>query len=144
MSVVIRRFSDADIPHLVRILALNDQFSYPAVEGPDAMKRAARCTATVSLVSEGRPAPTGFCRAFYDGSRAFIYLLSVHPRYQRRTVGSQLVMAAERELRFRGAPTVSVSATEASAGFWERQGFRRLPVFLMLKDLSARPRELPI
>jgi hypothetical protein len=35
-----------------------------------------------------------------------------------------------------GAPSISVTATENSEGFWKKRVFERLPVFLMLKELD--------
>jgi hypothetical protein len=37
------------------------------------------------------------------------------------------------ELKARGAPTVSVTVTDASKGYWDKLGFEQIPVFLMLK-----------
>lgn len=136
MKVQVRQFREADIHNLVEILELNDQYEYPEIEGPDSMRRVARCDAAVFLVAEVEKQPCGFIKAVYDGSRALIHLLSVHPNYRRSDVGSMLLDAVCSEFLGRGAPTVSVTATEQSVSFWEKKGFRRLPVLLMLKDLK--------
>jgi ribosomal protein S18 acetylase RimI-like enzyme len=135
-KVNIRKFRDSDINDLVKILELNMQYGSPLVEGPDAMRRVARCQAAVVLVAEENGTPVGFIRAIYDGSRALIHLLSVNPKFQRKGIGSQLVDAAIFELVKRGAPSISVTVTEESVGFWEKKDFKRLPVFLMLKTLK--------
>ncbi|MQA29183.1 MAG: GNAT family N-acetyltransferase [Luteitalea sp.] len=62
-----------------------------------------------------------------------IHLLSVNPDLQRRGIGTALVSAVEAELRRRHAPSASVTVTEKSAGFWRKQGFDVLPVYLMVK-----------
>lgn len=98
------------------------------------MTRAAACPAAIFLVADSPRGPRGLIRAVYDGSRAMIHLLSVHPEAQGSGVGTALVEAARAECRRRGAPSLSVTVTEQSAGFWERQGFVRLPVFLMVQD----------
>ena len=136
MEIQVRTFREDDIRSLVEILKLNDQYEYPEIEGSDSMKRVANCDAAVFLVAEVEKQPCGFIKAVYDGSRALIHLLSVHPDYQHSGVGSALVDAVGAELLRRGAPTVSVTVTEQSVGFWEKKGFRRLPVFLMLKELK--------
>jgi GNAT superfamily N-acetyltransferase len=118
---------------LVDILTRNGQFGHPDVEGTAAMSRVASCDAAVFLVAEVDGQPEGLVRAVYDGSRALIHLLSVNPSVQGRGLGRSLVSALQIELRRRGAPSVSVTATAASAGFWEKQGFDALPVYLMLK-----------
>ncbi len=100
------------------------------------MKRVANCNAAVFLVAAVANKPYGFIKAVYDGSRALIHLLSVHPDYLHSGIGSALVDAVSTELVRRGAPTVSVTVTEKSLGFWEKEEFERLPVILMLKTLK--------
>ena len=129
---LIRPFVESDSNCLVEILRRNDQFNYPEIAGPAAMSRVAACDAAVFLVAEIDGAPQGLIRAIYDGSRALIHLLSVEPAYQRHGVGQALVKAVRAELNHRGAPSISVLVTERSAGFWEKQGFERSPVYLML------------
>lgn len=130
----IREFESSDAECLVEILRLNGQYSSAEVEGPAAMERFAQCDVALFLVAEEGGRPKGLLRAVYDGSRAMVHLLSVHPEYHRKGVGSDLLVAAQSELRRRGAPSLSVTVTEESADFWEKQGFSRLPVFLMLKE----------
>jgi ribosomal protein S18 acetylase RimI-like enzyme len=137
MSVHIRPFVDADADPLVEILIRNGQFAYPAVEDQAAMRRVAACPAAVFLVAEADGAVQGLVRAVYDGSRALIHLLSVDPAAQRRGIGRALVDAVQTELRGRGAVSLSVTVTAASAGFWQKLGFDALPVFLMLKTDPA-------
>lgn len=131
----IRNFSESDILVLIDILKRNGQFDHPAVEGRDAMKRVAKCSASVFLVAEEDNRVMGLVRGVYDGSRAMIHQLSVDPNYQGRGVGRALLDAVCKEFRKRNAPTVSVTVTERSGPFWEKLGFKRLPVFLMLTRL---------
>lgn len=136
MEMKVREFRESDIPSLIEILKLNDQYKNPEVEGPESMKRVAECEAAVFLIAETDKQICGFIKAIYDGSRALIHLLSVHPEYQHYGVGSALVDAVCTEFMRRGAPTVSVTVTEQSVDFWQKKGFRRVPVFLMLKELE--------
>ena len=133
MPIVIRRFESKDIDYLVEILKINKQYSYPNVDGPEAMLRAAACEATVFLVAETDAKAVGCIRAVYDGARAMIHLLSVHPDYQHQGIGTKLVKAAIKTLKARGAPTVSVTVTDASKRYWDKLGFEIIPAFLMLK-----------
>ncbi len=132
-AISVRVFRQSDIPALVELLQLNAQLDYPEIEGPAAMERVAQCDAAIFLVAEVGGKPCGMIKAIYDGSRALIHLLSVHPAYQRSGVGSILVNAVSAELSQRGAASIGVTATEKSAPFWEKRGFGRLPVFLMLR-----------
>jgi len=136
MNIRVRRFREADIPSLIEILKMNDQYDYPAVEGPDSMRRVAKCDAALFLVAEVEENPCGFVKGVYDGSRALIHLLAIHPQYQRRGVGTTLVDAVATEFLRREAPTVSVLVTQKSMEFWEKQGFRIIPISLMLKELE--------
>jgi N-acetylglutamate synthase-like GNAT family acetyltransferase len=71
----------------------------------------------------------------YDGSRAIIHLLSIHPKYQHKGIGTNLVESVIKTLVERGAPTISVTVNDSSKGFWDQLGFAELPVFLMLKKI---------
>ena len=115
----------------------NGQYAYPEVEGPDSMARVADCEAAVFLVAEIESRPRGFIKAVYDGSRAMIHLLSVHPETQSQGIGKALIESVEQEFARLGVSSVSVTATEQSAAYWEKSGFEKLPVFLMLKPLDS-------
>jgi putative acetyltransferase len=134
----VRNYRPSDAGHLVEILTLNGQYEHPHVEGPDAMDRVAECDAAIALVAEDDDRVVGYIRAVYDGARALIHLLTVHPDSQRRGVGAALLAAVEDELRERGAPGTTVTVTEASRSYWERMGFKRLPAFLMLKEFDRK------
>ncbi len=135
MSVHIRPFVETDCERLVEILELNGQYGHPDVEGPAAMKRVAACPAAFFFVAEVDGRSQGLVRGNYDGSRAMIHLLSICPDVQRQGIGTALVAAVEHEVRGRGAPSLSVTVTDESAGFWEKLGFGfgAADVRLMLK-----------
>ena len=50
-ELAVRRFREADIAPLVRILTANGQYDFPEVEGPEAMRRGGLCSATVFQVA---------------------------------------------------------------------------------------------
>ncbi len=127
----IRPFAPDDVPYLVDILRRNGQYDHPDVEGPEAMLRFARHQGAVFLVA-GRP-PVGVVRGIYDGSRAVIHLLSVHPAHQGKGLGRSLAEACAARLQAMGAPGVSATAAPASQGFWEKLGFAPLDVRLCLR-----------
>jgi N-acetylglutamate synthase-like GNAT family acetyltransferase len=120
----IRKFRVEDIPQLVEILKLNDQYKNPSIEGPEAMKRVSKCKAAVYLVAEEGGKVVGLVRGIYDGSRALIHQISVHPSYQKRGIGSALVREIAREFKRRGAPTLAVTASERSEKFFKKLGFK--------------------
>lgn len=136
INVSIRKFTAEDAESLVKILKLNKQYYSEEVEGVGSMIRVSNCDAAVFLVAHIDKKPCGFVKAIYDGSRAMIHLLSIHPSYQGMGIGSKLVDEVINELKNRGAPSISVTVTEKSSSFWEKEGFEKLPVFLMLKTFK--------
>jgi len=129
--VLIRDFEVGDADAVVEILKMNDQFGFPEVDGPEAMCRVKACGAAVFLVYEADGKVVGCVRGNYDGSRAMIHELSVHPVYQKRGVGTALVREIVKRFRERGAPTVSATVIEESLGFWQKVGFRKTRAFLV-------------
>jgi len=137
VNISIRKFENDDSEKLVKLLKLNNQYSHPDVEGPESMQRVAMCEASVFLVALVNDNVCGCIKAIYDGSRALVHLLSIHPDCQGLGVGSRLLDETVKEFKTLGATTISVTVTEESSSFWEKKGFERLPVFLMLKDLDS-------
>jgi N-acetylglutamate synthase-like GNAT family acetyltransferase len=115
----------------MKILRLNNQYGFPEVDGPEAMKRVKSCSAAVFLVCEIDGKVIGVVRGNYDGSRAIIHQLSVHPEYQRRGIGATLVKEIVKRFQKMGAPTVSAMIAEKSLPFWQKVGFKKTNVFLV-------------
>lgn len=131
IEVVIRDFQLADIDEIVEILKLNNQYGFPEVDGPRAMKRAKAYSAAVFLVCETDGKVVGVVRGNYDGSRAIIHQLSVHPAYQKRGIGTALVKEIVKRFEQMGAPTVSATVIEESLPFWRKVGFRKTKAFIV-------------
>jgi ribosomal protein S18 acetylase RimI-like enzyme len=129
--MMIRDFELADIDGIVAILKLNDQYGFPEVDGPEAMKRVKACSAAVFLVCQVDGKVIGVVRGNYDGSRAMIHQISVHPAYQRRGIGTALVREIVKRFQQKGAPTVSATVAEKSLPFWQKVGFRRTKAFIV-------------
>jgi ribosomal protein S18 acetylase RimI-like enzyme len=129
--MLIRDFEISDIDEIVEILKLNNQYGHPEVDGPEAMKRVKACKAAVFLVCEANGKVVGLIRGVYDGSRAIIHLLSVHPTYPGQAIGTALVGEIVKRFEERGAPTVSATVTEESFGFWKKVGFRKTRAFIV-------------
>ena len=129
--VLIRDFQLTDRHEIVEILKLNNQYGFPEVDGPEAMKRVKACSVAVFLVCEIDGRVVGVVRGNYDGSRAIVHQLSVHPAYQRQDIGTALVKEIVKRFRQMGAPTVSATVTEESLPFWQKVGFRKTKAFLV-------------
>ena len=128
---MIRDFQLNDIDAIVEVLKLNNQYDFPNVDGPRAMRRVEACGAAVFLVYETEGRVVGAVRGNYDGSRAIIHQLTVHPAYQRRGIGTALVKEIVSSFQRIGAPTVSAMVTEESLPFWQKVGFRKTKAFLV-------------
>ena len=120
----IRDFRPEDIEALLDILKANQQYGHPDIDGPEAMLRVHECVASEFLVAEEEGTILGMIRGTYDGSRAIIYLASVHPDYQRRGIGRALVLEIARRFKERGAGSLSV-IVPGDAGFWKKMKFRQ-------------------
>jgi len=131
----IRDFESNDALDVVEILKLNNQYS-SLVEEPAAMKRVSECRAAVYLVAVEHGKIVGVVKGVYDGSRALIHQISVHPKYQKRGVGSALVQEIACRFRKMGAPSVSVNASIRSEGFFEKAGFKVLPEVVFMLAFS--------
>lgn len=128
---MIRDFEHKDAQALVEILKMNNQFGFPEVDGPEAMSRVKACSAAIFLVYEKHGKAVGAVRGNYDGSRAIIHELSVHPDYQRQGIGTALVKEIVKRFQDRGAPTVSATVIEESLRFWQKMGFKKTKAFLV-------------
>jgi ribosomal protein S18 acetylase RimI-like enzyme len=120
----IREFRPQDVDALVDILKANQQYGHPEIDGPEAMLRVDECTAAEFLVAEAGEQVVGMIRGTYDGSRAIIYLASVHPDHQRQGIGRSLVIEIARRFNERGARSISV-IVPGDAGFWKKMNFRQ-------------------
>jgi len=129
--LLIRDFELDDADDVVEILKLNNQYGFPVVDGPEAMKRVKTCSAATFLVCEIDGKVVGVVRGNYDGSRAIIHQLSVHPQYKRHGIGTALVKEIVKKFQKRGAPTVSATIIDEGLGFWQKLGFRKTRVFLV-------------
>ena len=120
----IRDFQPQDVDALVTILKANQQYGHPEIDGPEAMLRVHDCTAAEFLVAEEGDVAVGMVRGAYDGSRAVIYLASVHPDHQRRGIGRALVLEIADRFKERGARSISV-IVPGDAAFWRKMRFRQ-------------------
>jgi ribosomal protein S18 acetylase RimI-like enzyme len=133
----VRNFRPSDAGKCVEILELNGQYSHPDVDGPEAMIRIYERQPDLFWVAEYGGSTAGFVRGVYDGSRALIWQLSVHPIHQVRGIGTSLVGKISKVFKDMGASSVSVTATERSKHFYERLEFRETRVkFMVAEDID--------
>ena len=83
--------------------------------------------------------------AGYDGHRGWLNYLAVDPRHQRKGLGRDIVLAAERLLRDSGCPKINLQVRTSNQGaleFYRRIGYTPDDVVSMGKRLmhDNRPR----
>ncbi|HNT05047.1 MAG TPA: GNAT family N-acetyltransferase [Anaerolineae bacterium] len=132
----IRDFRASDCEALVEILKMNLQYGDPASEGPEAMMRVHQCQAAVFLVAEDGRQVVGMSRGVYDGSKALIHIVSVHPDHQRRGIGTALVRESARRFKEKGATSLCVTVPGDDLQFWKKLSFR-----LTTRIMAAHPIE---
>jgi ribosomal protein S18 acetylase RimI-like enzyme len=120
----IRKFQPEDADALVNILKANQQYGHPDIDGPEAMLRVHDCQAAEFLVAETQGRVVGMIRGAYDGSRAIIYLVSVHPDHQRQGTGRALVLEIARRFKERGAGSIA-AIVPGEVDFWKKLSFRQ-------------------
>jgi ribosomal protein S18 acetylase RimI-like enzyme len=120
----LRDFRAEDADALVGILKANQQYGHPDMDGPEAMLRVQQCQAAEFLVAEREGQIVGMIRGTFDGSRAVIYLASVHPAHQRQGIGRALVQEITRRFQGRGACSIAV-IVPGDAAFWKNLHFRQ-------------------
>ncbi len=133
----IREFRETDCDALVAILRANLQYADPESDGPEAMRRVQACPAALFLVAEEDDVPVGLVRGVYDGSRALMYLVSVHPKCQRRGIGTALVRAAAEHLRRRGATSLVATVPGDNLAFWKGLSFRLTTRIMVAHRIDA-------
>jgi ribosomal protein S18 acetylase RimI-like enzyme len=132
----IRDFRPQDVDALVEILKANQQYGHRDIDGPEAMLRVHKCEAAAFLVAEAGGKVVGMIRGTYDGSRAVIYLASVHPDHQRRGIGRALVMEIARRFKERGGRSIAV-IVPGDVAFWKKMNFRQTTRVMQAYPIEA-------
>ena len=139
LNMKIRPATIDDIDAVVQITKANEHYWSPLVDGAEPLARILERDNNMFLVCE-TDVVVGFALGTWDGARAFIHKISVHPDNKGEGIGTQLVASAIEHYRKIGAPTVAVAAAdgtreeeENSTGFWKKVGFEPIPARLMIK-----------
>lgn len=136
LNIIIRKANTNDIESVVNLLEQEDMLHQPEVDGNEALYRVLSTHNAKWFVAEDENKDIiGSIRGSWNGSRAFIHQLVIRKNKRHLGVGCCLVEAIIDHFRNIGAPTVAVTVTENSAEFFEKMGFNRTNVFLMIRSL---------
>ena len=91
------------------------------------------------LVAEEDGRMVGTLIAAWDGWRAGLYRLAVHPDLRRRRIGTALVHAGEQRLAAKGATRIIAAVgreNSAATRFWKSVGYDVQDVYRLFKDIG--------
>ena len=91
------------------------------------------------LVAEEDGRMVGTLIAAWDGWRAGLYRLAVHPDFRRRRIGTALVHAGEQRLAAKGATRIIAAVgreNSAATRFWKSVGYDVQDVYRLFKDIG--------
>lgn len=97
-------------------------------------------TSTVLVAAEDEQV-VGSIMVGFDGHRGWVYYLAVDPDRRGRSLGRELMAAAEAWLSDRGAPKIQLMVradNTAALGFYERLGLERQTVVVLGRRLDGR------
>jgi ribosomal-protein-alanine N-acetyltransferase len=102
----IRRAELGDLAQIVQIegLCFPEETAFP----PGMFAYLIRHSVALVACDEGKV--VGFVMGYTSGSGGAIYTLDVHPQYQRKGIGSRLILALEEALRCQGARAIRLEA----------------------------------
>lgn len=91
---------------------------------------------SIGFIAKEENKVIGFIRGLYDGNRAIIQQLSVHPEFQGQRIGTMLTkLFSYSLLRFRLGSVGVISAASQelnSVGFYKKLGFIEVPAKLLV------------
>jgi ribosomal protein S18 acetylase RimI-like enzyme len=122
----IRCASAADIPAVLELWARSRSAHATTPDTPESLTRLLADAPRGLLVAEIGGAIAGVVIAGWDGWRGNLYRLAVDPAHRRKGVGRALVVAAEAELRARGAGRITALVAhddEVAAALWRATGY---------------------
>ncbi len=94
----------------------------------------------LAIIAEDRARIVGTALAGWDGRRAWLYHVAVHPDERRRGIGRTLVRMLEQRLTGLGCPKINLmvwQGEERAMAFWSAVGYSREDAVEFAKLLRA-------
>ncbi|WP_044641089.1 GNAT family N-acetyltransferase [Risungbinella massiliensis] len=134
----LRSFRLSDVHDVMNIWHLNAEQESEKETLAGMSEQLMRDPQLVVVAESDEGAVVGAIVGSVDGESGFYYCLAVHPDYQHKKVGSQLVNALEERLRERGATQLFVTVddgTKKLTPFYKKMGIKGYTSAKNEKDL---------
>ena len=141
MAVTIRQATTDDLPEVLKLWESARSANASTPDTPEAVNTLLKTSPGAVLIAEHETdGVVGAVIAGWDGWRGNMYRLAVRPDHRRKGIALQLVEAAERQLKAKGARRITalVAHEELEAvGLWTRAGYLRdTTIARFVKSLS--------
>jgi ribosomal protein S18 acetylase RimI-like enzyme len=126
---------EADVVALWHECKLTRAWNDPAQD----MAFALGCASSTILVGKLENKIVASAMVGHDGHRGALYYVAVHPRQQKKKIGSHLIEAAEEWLKRQGIWKINIMIREdnlGAIGFYKALGFEKNAVVSMGKKIS--------
>jgi ribosomal protein S18 acetylase RimI-like enzyme len=122
----IRTYQDEDFPELESILKLTNLYEMDYDDRENYKSQIESDTASI-LVAEEDDVVGGLISLF-TSYESFIFHLCVHPQYQKRGIGTQLMEEAEKKFRDRGVKRIAIYVIDQNVvSFYTKRGWKVFP-----------------
>ena len=125
-EIFLRAASPADVPDLLALWAVAAENDARPADSADKITTLLERDPGACVVAEAGGRIVGSIVAGWDGWRAHLYRLAVHPDVRRRGVASQLLAHAEERLRALGATRIDAMVLEDNDlghTLWDASGY---------------------
>lgn len=137
MTAALREFREADYDAVLRVWREAGLTLKPSDALPE-LRTLVERNPGLFLVAEEEGKVTGTVIGAWDGRRAWLYHLAVHPAFQGRGTGRMLLEEVERRLRAVGATKLNLLVEQGNEGvtdFYRRFGYAPDDLLFMTKLL---------
>ncbi len=123
-----------DVSHIWKLTASDERER----ETLKVLSRQLACDRDLVLVAEVHKRVVGAIVGTMDGGSGFFYCLAVHPDYQGRGIGSQLITALEKRFYQKGVKRIWITVdegTEKLRSFYHYLGYKNTCSTMLEKEL---------
>ena len=126
VKLTVREFAPADYNNLIQLWRLVNMFN-PKTDKKSIILRKYRQNKKMILIAKINNMVIGSILGMGDGWRGTLWRLAVHPKYQRRGIGTRLVKKMEDRLKSAGCKRIILLADKDNAAikFYHKLGYKK-------------------